>query len=63
MTSGPNIPRALRKTKSVEVYFPQDERKALDSHCEATKETRSAVVRRAVRKELGLPEPKEVKND
>jgi hypothetical protein len=58
MTSGPSIPRKDRVSKGVEVYLLDEERKALEEHCETTKETRSAVVRRAVRKELGLPEPK-----
>ena len=59
MSSGPGIPRAKRKTKGIEVRMPDDEIEALDAHCEQEKKTRTAVVRRAVRKELGLPEPKE----
>jgi predicted DNA-binding protein len=58
MSSGPGIPRAKRKTKGIEVRLPNNEHEALDAHCERTEETRTAVVRRAIRKELGLPEPK-----
>jgi hypothetical protein len=57
MTSGPGITRAKRKTKGIEVRMPDEEIDALDARCKANKETRTAVVRRAVRKELGLPEP------
>jgi hypothetical protein len=56
VTSGPNIPDAQRKrprlpgtTVAVEVH------EALERHVRRTRETRSAVVERALRKELGLP--------
>lgn len=60
MSSGPNVSRKDRAGKAIEVRLPDNERDALDAHCERTEETRTAVVRRAIRKELGLPEPKEI---
>jgi predicted DNA-binding protein len=58
LSSGPSIPQKDRVSKRIEVYLPPNEREALDAHCERADETRTAVVRRAIRKELGLPEPK-----
>lgn len=60
MSSGPSKARKDRAGKAIEARLPDNERDALDAHCKRTKATRTAVVRRAIRKELGLPEPKEI---
>jgi predicted DNA-binding protein len=59
MSSGPTKSRKDREGKTIEVRLPDNERDALDAHCETTGETRTSVVRSALRKELGMPEPKE----
>ena len=59
MSSGKSTPHNKRTGHHVLVAFSAGEKEALDAHCKRTKATRTAVVRRAIRKELGLPEPKE----
>lgn len=56
MSSGPSIPDAQRKRpKLTGVTLPADVADALEEHLERTGEGKSAVVARALRKELGLP--------
>lgn len=54
MSSGPTIPRRFRKSPTRDVSFDPAVLRALDAHCERTGETRSAVIDRALRVELGL---------
>ncbi len=56
MSSGPTIPRRERKTRNIEVALRPDEVEALEDRCEETGETKTAVIRLALRRELGLEE-------
>ena len=56
MSSGPSIPDAQRKRpKLTGVTLPADVAKSLEEHLERTGEGKSAVVSRAVRREVGPP--------
>jgi Ribbon-helix-helix protein, copG family len=60
MSSGPNIPDAQRNRPRLgNLTVAPEVKAALDEHCDRSGETKSAVVERALRVELGMPEEKE----
>jgi metal-responsive CopG/Arc/MetJ family transcriptional regulator len=59
MSSGPSIKDADRTRPKVVVTIDKKVVDALDEQVKRAMETRSAVVERALRKELGVSEPEE----
>lgn len=59
MSSGPTKPHRERGARRIDLALPPDEADALDARCEATGETKTAVIRLALRRELGLGEREE----